>query len=183
MQKYKYYLVALGVVVLLAITYKTFDNTFNIKPLEQSKNLPVKALTDTVVIPVKALPRKAAERVAKQKIPVGQVVTAATETKPSRTGYDVISTIDTQTGINTLMQREKPENAVSFEATGRYGVTYGVNSKGSQIVGIEAEYTPLRVLSTNISVDARAKAELMSNGRIQPDLYIGVQAWKEFDWP
>lgn len=123
---------------------------------EAAKVQTVEVPLRTVVVYQKAelqkkisLPAEIAQDASKQ-------VTATADLPASRAGTEVISVIDTDTGVTTLQARAKELPLFGFENEKRIGVGYSMGIKGERGINVYGEWTVARV--GNVYGGVRAEA-------------------------
>lgn len=86
-------------------------------------------------------------------------VTNTATTAPSKAGFDVVTTINKESGETKILVKEKSRSLVEFLNEKRIGVAYGVTTdKGQQFGTVFGEWTVLRVGNVHVGVHTAVKA-------------------------
>jgi hypothetical protein len=147
---------AIGALILLTICGIYVKQ--KVAPLKLSASKPIVANlpTETKVLPVKVITRKAAESRLNLNLPPGHSATATADLPPSEEGYEVVSVLDETTGETQIEKQEKPKAPLSWRQHGSVSVGYGSSLNHGQRGDVRLEYSPVRVLGTEISGEVQA---------------------------
>lgn len=163
----------LAVVVVLFLTSLTvnlFDHT-TVPPKTFTPAPPISKLANvpkiTITVPkIDVLEKGAAVKKLGDKLPPEikdntdvEIMTSAT-TGPTKTGYDIISTIDKKDGKTSIYYTEKERSLFEFENNGRIGVAYGISSdSGKQTAKLYGDYTFFRVGEAHLNLQAEIRSK------------------------
>jgi len=95
-------------------------------------------------------------------------VTASASLGSTRTGYDVLATIDTKTGVSGIVAKEKPLPLLGFPSDVEAGIRYGLSSQQGQGGSVYGRYRFLRV--GNAHLGAYGEASTTPEAKVMLDL-------------
>lgn len=119
-------------------------------------------------IAVKGLPDLPDDVVNNDNIEITGTATAP----QSKSGYEIVTTINKEDGSSSILVKEKPRKLLEFISDKRIGVAYGISSdKGHQVGKVYGEWSFLRVGDAHLSVQAemRAKKDVEAVGMVAVD--------------
>ena len=160
--KVKYLLVLGAVFVLVLLVVRGYVQNLRAAAVYT----PAQAITlpkDTEVLPIRIVPQEQARKRLHVELPATQGVTAAADIKPSKTGYVALSVLDRTTGDTEIRVTEKPQEPLGWSNATRWGIGIGVDSRHGYTGKVFAEYTPLRILTGTVGVEAEARASADGN--------------------
>lgn len=94
-------------------------------------------------------------------------ITSSATTGPSKAGYNIVSTIDKNSGESSIYYKEKERSLLEFVNDKRVGVSYGISTDKGQPVGrVYGEWSFFRVGNAYVSaqVELRAKQLQQTEG-------------------
>ena len=95
-------------------------------------------------------------------------ITATGEIPETRNGAEVMSTIDMNTGVSTIVVREKPTPWFQFRNDGAVGIRYGLDQRLNYIGNIYGRWDFLRIkdvyISANTDIETGGDAKLQIGG-------------------
>lgn len=87
-------------------------------------------------------------------------VTGSATTGASKVGYNIVSSIDKNTGETSIYYREKERKLIEFISEKRVGVAYGISTdKGQQLGKVYGEWAFLRVADAHLSLQTEIRAK------------------------
>jgi hypothetical protein len=76
---------------------------------------------------------------------VNQQAISNADLKPTKTGYSVVGTIDTKTGVGDIIAKEKEATFLGWPGNLSASLRYGLVTDGRQEAQLGAKYQPLRI--------------------------------------
>lgn len=102
-----------------------------------------------------------------------EIMTSAT-TPPSKTGYDIISTINKKDGKTSIYYTEKERSLFEFTSNGRVGVAYGISSdSGKQTAKVYGNYSFFRVGEAHLNLQAEINSKHL--GQTEAIGMVGIE--------
>ena len=87
-------------------------------------------------------------------------ITSSATTGPSKAGYNIVSTIDKNSGETSIYYKEKERKLFEFVSDKRVGMAYGVSTdKGQQLAKVYGEWTFFRVADAHLSIQTEIRAK------------------------
>lgn len=162
--------IIIGIISALVNWYK--PSPLNPSTYVTAPTIPAVATVPKIKIPIKEI-QVIPKEIANKKLPdlpeeikvdSSKEITGTATTGPSKTGFNVITTVDKNDGSTSILYKEKPRSLFEFVNEKSVGLAYGVTTnKGQQLLKLNGEYTFLRVGEVFISAETEIKMKQLEN--------------------